>query len=119
MREGAKENAQKIWPNDERYESFPKAKLQEAKRKKPTTEPYRTHETVLLNLYFLHAFIIQNANSRPIYLTSATTKIPAVTNKPPTTLPTVGFSPKMMKASMIVSATLNLSIGATFEASPS
>ncbi len=53
------------------------------------------------------------------YLTKTVTNTPAVTSRPPKTLPKVGASPKKIKASTMVSATESLSIGATRLAWPS
>ena len=55
----------------------------------------------------------------PPFYEKANTREPATISPPPSTLLAVGFSPRNTTASKIASATLSLSIGATFEAGPS
>lgn len=50
---------------------------------------------------------------------SASTSVPAAMSSPPATVLTVTFSPRKAKASTIVMTTLNLSMGATRDTSPS
>jgi hypothetical protein len=73
---------------------------------------------IIPGVNFLIARLIFLKIIKTSYLTKAVTSTPAVTNNPPVTLPKVGFSPKNTNAKIKVRAILNLSTGATLEASP-
>src|SRR3989344_8435212 len=70
------------------------------------------------NDHYLVLLVITLMRIMYTYLTNAVISTPAVTNIPPSTLPSVGFSPKNTNARITVRATESLSMGATRDASP-